>query len=276
MEHIFNKFSEIHQSHIKLIKPLIDIQNKINYSMLNYNLGLTSDLVKIGKLFDNSVFKVFQENQQRLHELYKPILSNDLKIASDLLKIGKLFDNSAFKVFQENQQIFKNFININNFTIPTLETDKYFDYIDKIDISDISEIIVEDFTKKEKEELDNLIDSFSKSFTDNEFFKKLSIMEKNEIIKFLFKLIFVVIPGMLFYYSYFVEDKHILFVNRDNVRIRETPTAETNKNIIKKLNRNEYVIKIDNKDGWIKVKYNSEDGKELEGWIYKTMLSKID
>ena len=270
LENIFDNlalknFYDNNQKLINLCKP-----------MLNYKLGISSELLEIGKIFDNSTFKVLQENQQRLHDLYKPILSNDLKITSKLLEIAKLFDNSVFKVLQENQQIFKNFISLNNFTMPTFETDKYFDYIDKIDKIDkidISEIIVEDFTKEEKEELDNLIDLFSKTFTENEFFKKLSNMGyKNKIIYFIF---FILIPNIHFYYN-LIQNKSTYVVNRDNVRIRETPTTETNKNIIKKLTRNEYVIKIDNKDGWVKVKYNLEDGKEIEGWIYKTMLSKID
>ncbi|MDX4028376.1 SH3 domain-containing protein [Aliarcobacter skirrowii] len=275
MEQIFNKFSKIHKNYMELMSPLSDIQNNLNNSMLCFDPVITSKVQEVAKLFSNSNFKLFQENEKKIIELYKPILNNDLKIVADTLMNQKIFDSTVFKIFQENQQIFEEFIKINKFNIPTFEIEKYFNNIDEIDYDCISEIITKDLTKEEKDEVNNLIDLSFKNLTNDKFFEKLSIIEKKKIINYLFTLIFVVIPSIIFYYE-LIQNKAIYFVNRDNVKIRETPTSETDKNIMKELNRNEYVIKIDSKGNWVKVKYNLEDGKEIEGWIYNTKLSKID
>ncbi|WP_225351776.1 SH3 domain-containing protein, partial [Arcobacter porcinus] len=241
---------------------IIDISNSINIPKIE----IPTNLLEIGKIFDSPSFKVFENERQRLEDMINSINIPKIEIPTNFLEISKIFDNSMFKAFQENQQIFKNFIDINNITKSSLGMDSYLAYIDKLDINNISEKIVEDFTKEEKEQLDNFINSFP---------EKISIIEYIKKILFILYILIGLIPDIYFVYA-LIQNKPIYAVNRDNVRIRETPTTETNKNIIKKLNRNEYVIKIDNKNGWIKVKYNSEDGKELEGWIYQTMLSKIN
>lgn len=264
---------------MELMNPLSDIQNNLNNSMLCFDPVITSKVQEVAKLFSNSDFKLLQENQKKIIELYKPILNNDLKIVADTLMNQKIFDSTVFKVFQENQQIFEEFIKINKFNIPTFEIEKYFNNIDEIDYDCISEIITKDLTKEEKDEVNNLIDLSFKNLTDNEFFKNLPY--KNSVKKgiFIICIIYFIlsdfIPTVNFYYE-LIQNKAIYFVNRDNVKIRETPTSETDKNIMKELNRNEYVIKIDSKGNWVKVKYNLEDGKEIEGWIYNTKLSKID
>jgi hypothetical protein len=63
---------------------------------------------------------------------------------------------------------------------------------------------------------------------------------------------------------------------RENVRVRLSPTTIDNSNIITKLHKNTYIEKLDSKDGWTKVRFELDDGIEKEGWIYRTMLTKMD
>jgi hypothetical protein len=65
-------------------------------------------------------------------------------------------------------------------------------------------------------------------------------------------------------------------INRDNVRIRETPSNENDKNIIYKLGNNISVVKVDSKNGWVKVRFELEDGVQKEGWVYGNMVSKVE
>ena len=65
-------------------------------------------------------------------------------------------------------------------------------------------------------------------------------------------------------------------INRDNVRVRSLPQKEDTKNVITKLNKNTYIEKIGSDNGWIKVRFELDDGIEKEGWIFRTMLTKID
>jgi len=64
-------------------------------------------------------------------------------------------------------------------------------------------------------------------------------------------------------------------VNRENVRVRLSPTTKDNSNVIAKLHKNTYIERLDSKDGWTKVRFELEDGIEKGGWIYRTMLTKM-
>ena len=84
-----------------------------------------------------------------------------------------------------------------------------------------------------------------------------------------------IIPMYHMYNEIFNSDIHYK-VNRENVRVRLSPTTIDNSNIITKLHKNTYIEKLDSQDGWTKVRFELDDGIEKEGWIYRTMLTKMD
>lgn len=68
MKHIFNKFNDINKRHIKMMEPLISIQNNLSNSILNYNLGLSHDLLGIGKVFENLDLNRFSNVFKKISE----------------------------------------------------------------------------------------------------------------------------------------------------------------------------------------------------------------
>jgi hypothetical protein len=107
----------------------------------------------------------------------------------------------------------------------------------------------------------------------------LEAFDKKKYISLIFILMYILIINSYSIYSFYTSlinsDRHYK-VNRNNVYIRSTPFKEKN-NILIKLNKNTYIEKIESNDnGWIKIQFELEDGVEEEGWIYRTMITKID
>jgi hypothetical protein len=106
-----------------------------------------------------------------------------------------------------------------------------------------------------------------------------SSIDSTKYRKFIIAIIFILVFNSFNIYTFYNEllhnDIHYKS-NRDNVRVRLTPTNENNTNIITKLSRNTYVEKIGSNKGWVNIRFELSSGIEKDGWIYRTMLTKIE
>ena len=132
-------------------------------------------------------------------------------------------------------------------------------------------------SSEEKKSIDEVFQLLSEISPD---FKIL----KNSIISTKYKRFFIVIMWLVILnffniYSFINQlsnnDVHYKS-NCNNLRVRSTPTTETDNNIITKLNKNVYVEKIGSENKWVQVRFELSDGIEKEGWIYRTKLTKIE
>ncbi|WP_375723607.1 SH3 domain-containing protein [Arcobacter sp. KX21116] len=65
-------------------------------------------------------------------------------------------------------------------------------------------------------------------------------------------------------------------INRNKVRVRTEPSTQNPESIITKLNKNVFVEKIDSHKNWLKVEFENNIGEEIEGWVRRDMLTKIE
>lgn len=67
----------------------------------------------------------------------------------------------------------------------------------------------------------------------------------------------------------------VAYAVNNSVKLRTTPSTVSKDNVIKTLDKHSYVEKIKSQKQWVKVRYY-EDDKEIEGWVYRTKLTKLD
>jgi len=154
----------------------------------------------------------------------------------------------------------------------------------------ISEIdkILSNFNFIEKEEItedeENIIENTFKDLSI--VFPEIGVLINNLKLKKYKKTAIVIIILSLYhiftFYSLYNDifnnnnDRHYK-TNRKSVIVRLNPTKEKNTNIITKLTKNTYIEKISSTDnGWIKVRFELEEGIEKEGYIYRTLITKMD
>ena len=65
-------------------------------------------------------------------------------------------------------------------------------------------------------------------------------------------------------------------INRNKVRVRTEPSTQNPESIITKLNKNVFVEKIDSHKNWLKIEFEDKNGDEIEGWVRRDMLTKIE
>ncbi len=197
------------------------------------------------------------------------VMENLRKQQKDFIKITSTFFNSEAiqKLAQQQNELYK--INSSLFNKEAI-----LEIINSQEIEKIQNSII---FENEKSVYDDIVQILSEMSPDINIFLK-SLKAKNYK-----KLILAIILHFLLYSFYYYQLHNELFnsdkyykINRNNVRVRLTPSIENSKNIITKLNKNTFIEKTDSKNGWIKVRFELEDGIEKEGWIFRTMLTKMD
>lgn len=223
------------------------------------NLSFPVVTPQIGKVIEEwqsrqSVFSI------EIEKALAPLQGIDSAIAN-LMQKGAI--QNCFKSLERVSYINKNIFENINF-------DDLLKNLEAVELTD------ENLAKNEKEQINEFIEAMSKIFPEINILLE-SIKNKNHLLSSLIAILIMlyIIPNGKFYFDIFF-GKTAYTVNRENVRIRTTPTTKTKDNIIKKLHKNEYVEEIENKNGWVKVIYSLEDGEEIEGWVYRTMLTKVD
>lgn len=250
----------------------------------------------IGNIFNSPGMKMLRQTQEILKGLSLPVVTPQIVFTSELGKIieewqsrQSVFSNEIQKVLAPLQGLdsaigkltrnsviqnhFEHLQKVNIFNNNIFENIDFYDLLKNLEVIELDD---ENLTENEKEQINQSLEALSKIFPDIGITIE-SIKNKNYLPALFMIILFIynMTPNIKFYSDLFLS-KTTYTVNRENVRIRTTPTTKTKDNIIKKLHKNEYVEEIENKNGWVKVTYPLEDGKEIEGWVYRTMLTKID
>lgn len=277
-----------------LLNRIQEQQNSISAMMSSLDssfLKATENIPTIGSMLDISSFSAFHEEQERIAKLTSGIFdSSTLKAMESITKVSSMFDISTFSALQEQHNsiaamvsgIFDNPVltalkeQENNFFKRTslFDTDTIQKILNDIDISEFDETII-------SEEENSLIDETLQAISDispeiGTFIKSLELKKyKKATIFMMIWFIYNILPIYQLYNDVFNSDSHYK-INRDNVRVRLSPNKEDNTNIITQLNKNTYIEKLDSENGWAKVRFEFDDGIEKEGWIYRTMITKMD
>lgn len=244
----------------------------------------------INRIMNSPTMQSIQRTHDKIAKMTQPV--QDMQKVFETINVN-LVNSSIFKTIPQMQNQFKtifdspSFKNIHN----TLEQNQVifqniftqFDFdalYKKLEEDEKNQIYVEQYeqqiTEEELKEFNKIILTLGKIFPEfKTFIESIENKEyKSGIVAVVIFIIFRILPLLMVYNNYFENDAYM--VNRENVRLRTSPISTSNDNIVKKLHRNEYVVKIDEENGWIKVNYDLEDGQQIEGWIYRTLLSKVE
>lgn len=239
----------------------------------------TIDLFKnsIGSVIASNihVFKPIFESHQAFHSLMSSELhQNIMKSMSPLsgnnffttMSIIPKIDPAIFTIFQNDsfKSAFEHFKHMQLDELSKEENDLFQAHIDEHFIESDKKLLSDflDVVKETVPELKIMINSLQ----DKNYTKFMIAMFVSLILHFV----------MLKTVDYFTENTHYR-INKENTSIKATPSRVAKDNVITTLSRNIYVEKIDSGDnGWVKIRFEMSDGKIEEGWVYKTMLSKIE
>lgn len=252
---------------IKKINDLTAPISKINRDWNAYAMKKINDLSP----YHNS--GVVAKYMEQTAIPYIPSISDFLNSRGSILNS---ITNKTFKSYLDEISNIANFFKFDNPLQQNLQ-----EFFSQIDINAVleDEEIIEAFENSETEFTDNEINKqaefiyglipgskeLMESHKENNHSKSFGI-----IIRYLFEL-FLLYMTLIGAYN-----NEIYKINRDNVRIRQTPNKDNNKNIICKLNKNISVIKVDSENGWAKIRFEQEDGVQKEGWVYGNMISEAE
>ena len=251
---------------IKSINPLCSSQVEFNSIAKALNFASSIKNIQDSLNLVGSVTKMISPTliaQTELNSIFKrSTFANSIKNIQDSLHpINELSQlvNTKF----ETENIFQSKIN----EITNLEINKYFKTLMTDEVEDINE----------KNFVDESFQVLCEMNPDLNILK--SSIDSTKYRKFIIVIIFIIISNSFNIYNFYNQllDSDIHYKsNRDNVRVRLTPTKESTSNIITKLSKNTYVEKIGTSNGWINIKFELSDGVETDGWIYRSMLTKIE
>jgi hypothetical protein len=210
----------------------------------------------------------FFEAQKELNSMLKAsTLGSSIALMQETLKPISTFSKLLDTKFENESLLQSRIIEITNQYNDKLEINEYIDILMNDEIKDINE----------KNIIDESFEILCEMSPDINILK--SSIDSTKYRKIIITIIFILVFNSLNFYTIYNQlsnnDVHYK-ANRDNVRIRLTPTNKDNSNIITKLNKNTYVEKIGSNNGWINIKFELSDGIEKDGWIYRTMLTKIE
>lgn len=264
------------------IKNIIKQMNNAIAPILKINRDLEANFSAIRQM-NNSIFSYHDEFARHLQEM-----------TLDIPNISIGLNNNFLDIFAEfNKNFYSNIDEINKILQPVFKNQKVFDSIFFEIEHSFQQNLQEFFSKIDKEVIEAIENSEIKFTNDDlriidkqaEFIYGL-MPDSKELIesyraKNNFKFFGIIIRCLFnflllcFTFSSYQYDANAYKINRDNVRIRETPDVKNDKNIMCKLNKNISVIKIDSENGWVKVRFEQSEGVEKEGWVYNNMLSKV-
>lgn len=243
--------------------------NKALHSQITKTM---SPIIELSKLQHDALKPLFEAQRMlqaqintKLHQHIIDSMSFLPKniILADVIKEIPKIDPSIFKLL-ENDSLKSVFEKINNLPLDReIKKDE-----------ELFQLHVENnLEESEKKLLSDFLDVAKK--TSNEAKVIIEFFEAKNYKKVAIAIIFFLIMNFSLIVSFFSENTHYR-INRDNVSVRTLPSS-SNENVIATLKHNIYVEKIDSNDnGWIKIRFEMEDEKIEEGWIYRTMLSKIE
>lgn len=247
-----------HDKIAKMTQPVQDMQKHY------------SPIIALSQRFHNSIPKINPQVFEAVANLHSKIPTIDPILVTSIQKIAERFkqiDPVMLHILQNDsfQALIKN---INNMQLDELSKEE-----NNLFQTDIEECLEETDKKLLSEFLDVLQENMPglKPIID-------SFKAKNYPKTVIATILFIIFYAQAFLtaWAYFSENNDYR-VNRENVRVRTTPSTVAKDNIITTLHLNIYVEKIDSdKSGWIKIRFEMSDGKIEEGWIYRTMLSKIE
>lgn len=245
---------------------LSSMQETIRKAMESFSASTLNnhDIYKASSLITQSLSGIGNSNSM--------LKSYDISLIANSVKIIEA-NLSLFSEKSTFLELFKS-LNISSFSEWQKITEANFDNLSAIDDETIRFIEEQEIVLNDEESriLKDMTETLIELFPPLKLFFE-SIKEKkyhNTVIIFMVMLFFVCLTILpLFNTNDFYK------INRDNVRIRETPSKE-DKNVIYKLNKNISVIKVDSQNGWVKVRFEMEEGVEKEGWVYGNMLSEIE
>lgn len=215
-------------------------------------------------------------------------LSNPFKSIQDEMNL--IFANSLnqFSFFEKSINPMKNAIEaltlMNNSGI--FKIDELNEILKSLNLSSI--VVEENIQNKIEKQIDSLTNDDQKLL--DEVFDIIKHMcpdisylsEKLSQGKYIAIIIFIVfyIPTIYSIYEEYFKQNVIhdisYKINRNNVRVRTEPSTDSTSNILIKLNKNVYVEKIDSHKNWLKVEFENDNGEEIQGWIRRDMLTKIE
>ena len=172
----------------------------------------------------------------------------------------------------------------------TMKGSSYFDSINdtlqKLDFSSLS--ITEKVEKDFEAQIEFLLPENKKAFDDImialiKIFPEIKNIQdaykSKKYVQLLTHGIVYIFVIMLFFnqlYSLILTPIPLYKINRDNVRIRTEPSTDDPSSIIRKLNKNIVVVKIDSQKNWVKIEFENDQGEIVGGWVRNDMLTKIE
>jgi hypothetical protein len=136
---------------------------------------------------------------------------------------------------------------------------------------------IDSLTNEDKKTLDEVIDSMKHIFPDIDYLSES--FSKGKYIAIIMYILFSILPDIYIKYENYAQNiisDSYYKINRNKVRVRTEPSTENSSTIIMKLNKNVFVEKIDSHKNWLKIEFEDEEGKEIEGWVRRDMLTKIE
>lgn len=207
--------------------------------------------------------KQLQDEMNLFTNPLKDLKSNLIPIKSALESLSLLQNQTS--LFKLNEEIQKALQGID---ISALNIDKSIE-------SELEEQIGS-LNKGDRVALEEVFETLKNMLPEIEFVSQA--YQKKQYVRLLVYFFFFISFVQNYYQEYTqnVISNSYYKINRNNVRVRAEPSTENSSKIIMKLNKNAFVEKIDSHKNWLKIEFEDERGEEIEGWVRRDMLIKIE
>lgn len=228
--------------------------------------NFTSSIAKWQKQleYDLNPLKKLQEEINLFTNPLKDLQSNLIPMKSALESLSLLQNQTS--IFKLNEELQKALQGID---ISALNIDESIE-------SELEEQI-DSLKKEDKKTLDEILEALKNMFP--EIGLVTQAYQKKQYVRILTYFFVVILPFVQNYYHEYTQNvilNSYYKINRNKVRVRTEPSTENPKSIILKLNKNVFVEKIDSHKNWLKIEFEDESGQELEGWVRRDMVTKIE
>jgi hypothetical protein len=214
--------------------------------------------------YDLNPLKKLQEEMNLFTNPLKDLQSNLMPMKSALESLSLLQNQTS--IFKLNEELQKALQGID---ISALNIDESIE-------SELEEQI-DSLEKEDKKTLDEILEALKNMFP--EIGLVTQAYQKKQYVRILTYFFVVILPFVQSYYHEYTQNvisNSYYKINRNKVRVRTEPSTENPNSIILKLNKNVFVEKIDSHKNWLKIEFEDESGQELEGWVRRDMVTKIE
>lgn len=238
-------------------------------SIAEWQKQLEYDLNPLKKLQEEMAYtlnplKQLQEEMNLFTNPLKDLQSNLMPMKSALESLSLLQNQTS--IFKLNEEIQKALQGID---ISALNIDESIE-------SELEEQI-DSLEKEDKKTLDEILEALKNMFP--EIGLVTQAYQKKQYVRILTYFFVVILPFVQSYYHEYTQNvisNSYYKINRNKVRVRTEPSTENPNSIILKLNKNVFVEKIDSHKNWLKIEFEDESGQELEGWVRRDLVTKIE